>query len=117
MSRRLGGAAGGSGMIRTGVGGFFSAAHTGEDGRLHGHSYEVVVWFQDFDGCAVALKQRLDAILSIIDHGELPPELASGEAIAEWIAELFQAPRCVQVDVARPIERFFAQWRREGSAA
>lgn len=104
-------------MIRTGVGGFFCAAHTGTDGRRHGHTYEVVVWFHDFDGCAIALKQRLDLILSAIDHSELPPELTRGEAIAEWIGGQFDAPRCFQVDVARPIERFFATWTREGSSA
>jgi len=95
-----------------GVGGIVSAAHRdATSGALHGHTWEVTAWFRR--GTDITIRQcRLDSILKQIDHTELPCELAWGEDIAEWVARKFDDSSCVAVDVARPLERFYARWER-----
>ena len=96
----------------TGVGGIFCAAHRDlKSGVLHGHSWEVTAWFTGRPNAAHR-QEQLAAILRRIDHTELSVELSWGEDIAKRIADLFDDRACVQIDVARPLERLYARWER-----
>lgn len=92
----------------TGVRGRFCAAHHSPEGALHGHSYLVSVIFPDAAD-ARPLKAALARVLSTLDHRELPPELASGEDIAEHIGSACEG--AIEVEVDRPLDDFFARWR------
>ena len=94
-------------MKLTGVGCVFSAAHEPpEGGDLHGHSYEVTAWF--IAGAdARHLQAKLVQAVEQLDHKVLGPELASGEAMAEWIGRQLG---CVEVEIGRPLERIYARW-------
>lgn len=95
-------------MKLTGVGCVFSAAHhPPEGGGLHGHSYEVIAWFEAGED-ARTLQARLRAAIEQIDHTILPPELALGEALAEHVGRSLDG--CVEVEVSRPLERIYARW-------
>jgi len=96
----------------TGVGGIFCAAHRDlASGALHGHSWEVTVWFTGRPNAAHRQEQLAD-ILRRFDHIELSSELSWGEDIAKRIADRFDDRACVQVDVSRPLERLYARWER-----
>ena len=96
-------------MTLTGVGCAFSAAHhPPEGGEVHGHSYEVVAWFEAGQDARV-LQRMLAAAVDLFDHKLLPPELASGEAMAEHIGQSLAG--CVEVEIRRPLERIYARWR------
>lgn len=95
-------------MRLTGVGCVFSAAHhPPEGGALHGHSYEVLAWFEE-GADARELQARLAGAVEPLDHTVLAPELASGEAMAEHLGRSLQG--CVEVEVRRPLERIYARW-------
>ena len=95
-------------MRLTGVGGVFSASHQPpEGGDVHGHSYEVVAWFDAGEDARV-LQARLAGILQPLDHTVLPADMASGEAIARHIGR--NLPGCREVQVGRPLERIYARW-------
>ena len=95
-------------MRLTGVGGVFSAAHQPpEGGDVHGHSYEVVAWFDAGEDARV-LQARLAETLQPLDHTVLPAQMASGEAIAEHVGRNLDG--CRQVEVGRPLERIYARW-------
>jgi hypothetical protein len=102
------------GRALTGVGCVLSVSHPpvnadifgGED---HGHSYEVIVWFDNAAGprdvrmCQAAVETlRLQ-----LDHKRLPPDLATGEALARYFGALANV---VEVEVRRPLERIYAKW-------
>ena len=96
-------------MRLTGVGCTFSAAHhPPEGGELHGHSYEVTAWFEAGEDARV-LQARLAAAIEPLDHKVLPPELASGEAMAEHVGRSLDG--CFEVEISRPLERMYARWR------
>ena len=103
-------------MILTGVGGVLSCAHEAINadifgGEMHGHSYEVTAWFENDEGGDVRMFQAaFFALLKTMDHKVLPPELATGEAIARRVGLL---NKCVEVEVRRPLERIYAKWRPE----
>lgn len=98
-------------MKLTGVGCIFSAAHhPPEGGDLHGHSYEVVAWFQAGED-ARTLQVRLTAAVQRLDHTVLPEELAFGEALAEHVGRSLDG--CIELEVKRPLERIYARWRRD----
>lgn len=92
-----------------GVGGTFCASHYSPEGVLHGHSYEVKAWFA-WDGPrdARCFKAALDVLLKQWDHTVLPDHLAWGEEIARAVGTL---AGCVEVEVSRPLERYYARWR------
>lgn len=96
------------GEIASGVSGHFSAAHLSTDGVMHGHTWTVTVWISGFSGDAVALRDKLDANLSLLDHRILPNLISSGEDIAKLIGLKMQADEVV---VSREPERIFARWR------
>jgi 6-pyruvoyl-tetrahydropterin synthase len=102
------------GRTLTGVGCVLSCSHDPVNHELfggaeHGHSYEIMVWFdndkgpRDYRICQAAV----ETLRKQLDHKKLPPELSTGEAIAAYFAIL---QNVVQVDVNRPLERIFARW-------
>lgn len=98
----------------TGVGGVISAAHYSRDGVLHGHTWQVVVWYHA-NGDVVLNAERQKRLLDVylkdkFDHGVLPDELAWGEALAEKIG---QDLRAAAVDISRPLEGIYAKWIRD----
>jgi len=100
-------------MKLTGVSGVISAAHYSRDGVLHGHTWQVVVWFHangDITLDAERRKRMLAEYLSRFDHSILPDELAWGEDLAERIG---LDTRAAAVDVSRPLEGIYAKWVRE----
>lgn len=101
-------------MILTGVGGILSCAHPPVNadvfgGETHGHSYEVIAWFHNNDGRDVrAFQAALDQLLAQWDHTTLPESMARAEDIAVAVGTL---ANCVKVEVRRPLERIYAEWR------
>ena len=96
----------------TGVGGWFCAAHSDPvRTEIHGHTYEVVAWFEASPSRdAVVLQEALNHVLRGFDHRPLPPELTRAEAFAETI--MFRLEGCVEVQINRPLERIYAIVRR-----
>jgi 6-pyruvoyl-tetrahydropterin synthase len=97
----------------TGVGGVISAAHYSRDGKLHGHTWHVIVWHYangDVILDAEHKKKLLAQYLARFDHGVLPEELAWGEGLAEKIGTDLRASA---VDVSRPLEGIYAKWIRD----
>lgn len=104
-------------MILTGVRGILSCAHEPINadvfgGELHGHSYEIWAWFENPDGAADVriFQAALGGLLKAWDHKILPPELATGEALAKAISLL---AKCRKVEVRRPLEGIGAEWTAE----
>ena len=100
-------------MKMTGVSGVISAAHHGSDGVLHGHTWQVIVWWHansDDILSAERKKRFLAEHLKRYDHTLLPDELAWGEHLAEKIG---LDMRAAAVDVSRPLEGIYAKWCRE----
>lgn len=104
-----------TGETLTGVRGQLSCAHEPINaelfgGETHGHSYEVWAWFENPDGQADVrvFQAALKIMLAQWDHKTLPPDLATGEALARAIGTL---AKCVEVEVRRPIEGISAKWR------
>lgn len=94
--------------LLTGVGAIISASHKGDDDLLHGHTWEIVAWF-DYLPDAVAKQKELQQYLSVFEHSILPSNVSRGEHLAQTILYAFG---CVKVDVNRPLERIFAQAHR-----
>jgi len=96
-----------SGRVLTGVSGHFSAAHKGADGSIHGHTWQVMAWFETPTRCdAICHKAALDGLLGHWDHSILPDELAWGEDIARTVGKLVN---CVEVIVSRPLDGLHAR--------
>lgn len=97
----------------TGVSGVISAAHYSRDGKLHGHTWQVVVWYHangDVILNADRKKQLLAQYLARFDHSVIDDQYAWGEDLAEKIGTDLRA---AAVDVSRPLEGIFAKWIRE----
>lgn len=100
-------------MKLTGVSGVISAAHYSRDGILHGHTWQVVVWWNANGYVILSADRRkrlLDNYLQKFDHSVLPEQLAWGEDLAERIG---LDMRAAAVDVSRPLEGIYAKWVRE----
>lgn len=97
------------GRVLTGVRSHFSAAHRCQNsGAIHGHTWEVTVWFNNPSRCdALTLKQQVEHDLARWDHGILPDEFAWAENIC---LDLAKRMNVVVVEVARPHEGLFARW-------
>jgi 6-pyruvoyl-tetrahydropterin synthase len=100
-------------MKMTGVSGVISAAHYSRDGKLHGHTWQVVVWHHangDVILDAERRKRMLTDYLLQFDHNVIDDEYAWGEDLAEKIGfDLLAAA----VDVTRPLEGIYAKWIKE----
>jgi len=91
--------------VLTGAGAILQVAHNGPDGRLHGHTYEVIGWW-DGEPCAVEMQKRLQSWIDKFDHQSLPPRMSRAEDIGR---QCLMALGCTAVDVNRPLERLFAR--------
>lgn len=99
-------------MKLTGVSGVISAAHYSRDGKLHGHTWQVVVWWLAESSTIISAdtrKRLMAEYLERFDHKILPNELAWGEDLAEQIGLDLAA---ISVDVSRPLEGVYAKWER-----
>lgn len=90
----------------TGVGAILAAAHRGADGRMHGHTWEIIAWWPAGDD-ALALQDRLAEWVAQIDHDVLPPDLSLAEQIAARAGRDLDA---IEVQVWRVGERLGARW-------
>jgi len=99
-------------MKMTGVSGFISAAHYSREGVLHGHTWQVMVWWQseNYMTSADCRKQLLLDYLQKFDHSVLPEQLSWGEDLAERIGLDMDA---AAVDISRPLEGIYAKWCKE----
>jgi 6-pyruvoyl-tetrahydropterin synthase len=91
----------------TGVGFVLSVGHNSPEGKAHGHSYDVTVWFR-FGYDARALQRNVDTVRLTLDHTVLDDDIRFAENIAEHIGK--QLPGCLAVDCNRPLERIYARW-------
>ncbi len=92
----------------TGVGWYFSASHRDPVRReVHGHSYEVVCWFDASPPRdAVVLQEALKVALRAFDHKTLSDDLSRAEDLAAAIMHLMG---CEGVHISRPVERLHAK--------
>lgn len=100
-------------MKMTGVSGVISAAHYSRDGKLHGHTWQVIVWHHasgDVILDAERRKRMLTEYLAVFDHSVIDDKYAWGEDLAEKIGLDLRA---AAVDVTRPLEGIYAKWIRE----
>ena len=93
----------------TGVSGVLSAAHTDDEGKMHGHTWVIKAWWKYNNQDALQLKSLLKIALENLDHTILPDNLRSGEALAIWLGHRLG---CDEVFVEREAEGIFACWRR-----
>ena len=101
------------GEMLTGVAGHFSATHKSPEGKWHGHTWYVKAWFRNKHRLdARVMQASLNTMLARYDHSELPDNLAWGEDIAREIATLVN---CVEVEVSRPAEGIYANWKWNNS--
>ncbi len=97
----------------TGVSATLTADHRGREGRVHGHTWEITVWFdaaRTFD--AALARHCLDEVIQSYQGKCLPDRIAWGEPLAAEIARDVANDflRPVQVDVTRQAERIYARW-------
>lgn len=95
--------------ILIGVRAHFSAAHRDlESGEIHGHTWLVLAKFEPQARADIrCYETSLKTILAQWDHKLLPDSLAWAEDIARTVGTLVS---CVEVEVSRPSEGFYAWW-------
>ena len=93
----------------TGVGGVFCASHSPNGVPVHGHTWQVIVWFPEGD--ADWLRDMVQWHLKTLDHTHLPYKIAWGEDLAEHLGTAV-FPDAVRVQVNRPMEHIYAEWSR-----
>lgn len=94
-------------MMLTGAGAILCASHIGRDGQAHGHTWEITAWWTgSFD--ALERQAALGAWLRPYDHHLLPEGLRLAEEIAAAVGNELH---CERVEVRRPLERLYAEWR------
>jgi 6-pyruvoyl-tetrahydropterin synthase len=92
----------------TGVSAVLSAAHRSREGVMHGHTWEIIAWWEAGED-ALVLQQRLRDYLKIFDHTVLGDDIAWGEALG---TAMIHGLDCVEVEVRRPLEGIFARVSR-----
>ena len=97
-----------TGTLQTGVSTHICCAHTGADGRLHGHTWVITAWFPAGQ-CALDLKSRLVEACAPFDHAELLYELSTGEGIAAALAKAL--PDAIEIEADRKAEGINVRWR------
>jgi len=83
------------------------AAHKGDDGVMHGHTWRVRAYWLYQGRSAVDLKLVLERACRTLDHSVLPEHLRRAEDLAGYIGDLISAAR---VDVWREPEGLGATW-------
>lgn len=98
--------------LYSGVKEIICAAHKGLDGKLHGHTWEVVAWWRNDHHLidADSRKAKLKEFLRQFDHTELQHEFLWGEHIANHVGDHM---KCDIVEVRRELEGIYARWERE----
>lgn len=84
-----------------------SAAHCGDDGVMHGHTWRVRAFWNYTGQSALDLKARLERCCDELDHTVLVHELRRAEQLAGYIGRVTEA---VRVDVWREAEGMGASW-------
>ena len=84
-----------------------SAAHKGDDGVMHGHTWRVRAFWTYAGQSAIDLKGCLERCASELDHRVLAHELRRAEQLAGYIGRVTEA---VRVDVWREPEGMGATW-------
>lgn len=94
-------------MIRslTGAGAILQVAHYAPDLTLHGHTYEIIAWWEG-EPCALEMQNKLIKWINKFDHALLPRNMSRAEEIAR---QCKTALGCYSVDVNRPLERIYAR--------
>jgi len=91
---------------QTGVGFLLCAAHRDRvTGNMHGHTYEVVCWFEDGHD-AEKLQAHCARLCADLDHSTLSDSLAWAE---DLIPEIKRRTNAVDVEIYRPLERLYAR--------
>ena len=70
-----------------------SAAHKGDDGVMHGHTWRVRAYWAYSGQSAVDLKDRLQRCARELDHRVLAHELRRAEQLAGYIGRVTEAAR------------------------
>lgn len=98
--------------LYSGVSEIICAAHESLDGRLHGHTWEVIAWWRNdsFLIDADNRKKELKNFLSQFDHTKLLDCFAWGERLAEHIGIHM---KCDIIEVNRKLEGIYARWERD----
>jgi len=97
--------------VLTGVSSIVSAAHRSRDGNMHGHTWEVIAWWEGSPD-AVEKKAELAKYLSIFDHTVLGDDVAWGEALGKAIV---MGLGCAKAEIRRPLEGIFASVERKSA--
>ena len=97
--------------IESGTRGVISAAHRDVfTNSLHGHTYEVVAWWE-YDGISIVKKkEHLDRAVTLFDHTCLANEFSWAEDMGRM---LLKELNCVRLEINRPLEGFFCLVYRE----
>lgn len=90
--------------VLTGARAILSAAHRSREGQLHGHTWEIVAWWEGLPD-AVEKQKELTNYLRVFDHSVLADGIAWGEKLAETICAGLD---CVKVEINRPLEGIYA---------
>lgn len=84
-----------------------SAAHRGDDGAMHGHTWIVRAYWEYEGESIVDLSTMLERVCRKLDHTVLPEHLRRAEDMAGYIGDLVGA---VRVEIRRDAERMGATW-------
>lgn len=90
--------------VLTGARAILSAAHRSREGQLHGHTWEIVAWWDGLPD-AVEKQKELNDYLRVFDHSVLADGIAWGEKLAETICVGLD---CAKVEINRPLEGIYA---------
>lgn len=86
---------------------YICAAHKGDDGVMHGHTWRVRAFWNYAGACVDDLKIKLQTAVTPLDHAVLPDALRRAEDLASHLGGLTDACR---VDVWREAEGMGATW-------
>ena len=84
-----------------------SAAHRGDDGQMHGHTWKVRAFWTYEGKSIVDLQLILERVCRTLDHKVLPEDVSRAEDMAGYIGDLVGA---VKVKVSRQAEGMGATW-------
>lgn len=99
-------------MKLTGVGASLHASHDDPSGELprHWHSWEIIAWFPYLIDARIR-RAQVDKNIAELQGSHLPREIAWAENLAEYLAGRMLG--CVEIEIRRPGEQFYAKWRVE----
>ena len=86
----------------------FCAAHESDDGKLHGHTWVVRVYWPYDDTDVLVRATALERYVAKVDHTVLPNDLRRAEELAGFFAAAVDG--VTRVDVWREREGYGATW-------